>query len=305
MKRAAVLLVTVIIVCTALALGGCEQNVGEAKGSGTYTDDIGRQVTLDGIPERLVSISPACTEILFALGLGEKVVGVTEYCNYPEEASELEKVGTFTTPNQEAIVALDPDLVLATGGLQEELIDSLEQLGLTVYVVNPNTFSETVETIREIGKLTGAEQEAGEVAEDMQARADAIAAAVKQKTSAGAPTPKVFYEIFFENNVWTAGSDSVISDLVRLAGGENLGDADSSDYYEFSVERLVAEDPDVYLVGSGSMASPGDITTRSGWDSIQAIQGGRVYVVDEDLVYRTGPRLIDGLEAIYADVWTQ
>lgn len=303
MKRAAITFVAVIIVFAALAFGGCEKNDDGAKGGATYMDDIGRQVTLEGVPERLVSISPACTEILFALGLGDKVVGVTEYCNYPEEAAEREKVGTFTAPNQEAIVALDPDLVLATGGLQEELIDGMEQIGLTVYVVNPNTFAETVETIREVGKITGAELKAGEVADDMQARADVISSDVKQRAAAGAARPKVFYEIFYENNVWTAGSDSIISDLVKLAGGTNLGDADSSDYYEFSVERLVAENPDVYLVGSGSMASPGDITTRSGWDSIKAIQDGRVYVVDEDLVYRTGPRLIDGLEEIYADVW--
>jgi iron complex transport system substrate-binding protein len=306
MKRTFVLLLTIMLALTALALAGCGDEEGEVKaGGGTYTDDLGRTVTLDGVPQRLVSISPACTEILFGLGLGEKVAGVTEYCNYPEEALSVDKVGTFTNPNLETIVALGPDLVLAAGGLQKELLDRMEALGLNVYVVDPTTFAETVETIREVGVITGAEETADEVADDMQARAETIADNVKQKMATGAATPKVFYEIFYENNVWTPGSDSIISDLVGLAGGSNLGDADSSDYYEFSVERLVAEDPDVYLVGSGSMASPGDITSRPGWDGIKAVRDGRVYVVDEDLVYRTGPRLIDGLETIYANIWQQ
>lgn len=289
-----------LLLCLTMMAGCNAKGSGSnTKYAGTFTDDLGRQVNLEGVPQRLVSISPACTEILFALGLGDKVVGDTKYCDHPEEAKTLPKVGTFTTPSLEAIMALAPDLVLATGGLQADLVGRMESMGLKVFVVNPATFDETVETIRRVGGITGTQREADEIAADMNARASGIEASVKAQASSVKAAPKVFYEIFYENNVWTAGSGSIISDLVKRAGGSNMGDAESSDYYEFSVERLIADNPDVYLVGSGSMASPGDITTRSDWSTINAIRDGRVYVIEEDLVYRTGPRLIDGLEAIY------
>ena len=192
--------------------------------------------------------------------------------------------------------------MLATAGVQSDMVDRMVSVGLKVYVVNPATFDDTVTVIRDIGALTGTEKEAEAIAADMEERAAAIAEKVDEERDNGTSSPQVFYEIFYESNVWTAGSDSIISDLIKLAGGTNLGDADSSDYYEFSVESLIEENPDVYLVGSGSMANPGDITAREGWDRIDAVRNGRVYVIDEDLVYRTGPRLIDGLESIYAAI---
>jgi len=296
-----VLLIAVSLFVLSVMLVGCV-NKGGSQGEArpvAYVDDLGREVTLGEVPERIVSISPACTEILFALGLGDKVVGVTEYCDYPEEALAKPKIGTFTKPNLEAILSLEPDLVLATGGVQAEVLGRMEELGLTAYAVNPTTFDQTVHTIREIGKMAGASARAEEIARDMEERAAAIARQVSEGEAAGRPRPRVFYEIFYENNVWTVGSGSIISDLISLAGGQNIGDVDASDYYEFSVERLMAENPEVYLVGSGSMSNPGDITQRPGWDRIDAVKNGRVYVIDEDLVYRTGPRLIEGLEAIH------
>jgi iron complex transport system substrate-binding protein len=301
----ALVLVFCALLCTA-AFSGCGNSEGGTEPAGgprVFTDDLGREVTLEGIPERIVSVSPANTETLFALGLGDKVVGVTEYCDYPEEALAKEKIGTFTEPNLEAVLAQDPDLVLATGGVQIDLLDRMEESGLTVYAVNPVTFDQTVASILQIGKLTGADRQAEEIATEMNARAVDIARRVNDMEAEGKERPSVFYEIFYENSVWTAGSDSVISDLIRLAGGENIGDADSSEYYEFSVERLLAENPQVYLVGSGSMFVPGDITGRSGWERMDAVRDGRVYVIDENLVYRTGPRLIEGLEVIHAALY--
>lgn len=289
-----------------LALSGCGGSDGgtpRKEGPMTFTDDLGREVVLDGIPGSIVSVSPANTEILFALGLGDKVVGVTEYCDYPAEALKKEKIGTFTTPNLEAILALDPDLVLATGGVQADQLDRMQELGLTVYAVNPVTFDQTVATILEIGELTGAEARAWEIVSDMNSRAVDVARRVAEAEKEGLERPRVFYEIFYDNGVWTAGRGGIISDLIRLAGGENIGDADTSEYYEFSVERLLAEDPQVYLVGSGSMFKPGDITARSGWERMDAVRNGRVYVIEENLVYRSGPRLIEGLEAIHAALY--
>jgi cobalamin transport system substrate-binding protein len=309
MKRlsAALALMFCMLLClTAFSgCGGSGDGTEPAEGPQVFTDDLGRDVTLEGIPERIVSISPACTETLFALGLADKVVGVTEYCDYPAEALAKPKVGTFTEPNLEAVLAQDPDLVLATGGVQVDLLDRMEESGLTVYAVNPVTFDQTVASILQIGELTGTQAQAEEIVADMNARAVDVARRVNEMEAAGKERPRTFYEIYYENSVWTAGSDSVISDLIRLAGGENIGDADSSEYYEFSVERLLAEDPQVYLVGSGSMFVPDDITGRSGWERIDAVANGRVYVIDENLVYRTGPRLIEGLEAIHAALYPQ
>lgn len=289
-----------------VSLAGCAgSNVkGQVARPASFTDDLGREVIVVEVPQRIVSISPACTEILFALGLEDRVVGVTQYCDYPPEAAEKPKIGTFTTPNLEAIMALQPDLVLSTGGVQTDTLDRMDQLGLTVYAVNAATFDKTVEDIRQVGEITGTSARAEEIARDMEDRAAAIDLEVEESQATGKGRPRVFYEIFYENSVWTAGSSSIISDLIDRAGGENIAAVESADYYEFSVERLIAENPQVYLVGSGSMADPGDITGRQGWDRIAAVKDGRVYVIDENLVYRTGPRLIDGLEAIH-DVISQ
>jgi cobalamin transport system substrate-binding protein len=298
LPTAACLLLALALLPALAGCGGTAQVTAKERPA-SFTDDLGRPVVLEQPPERIVSVSPACTEILFALGLGDKVVGVTEYCNYPEEAAQKPKIGTFTTPNLESIITLKPDLVLATGGVQKDLLDRMEQLGLAVYAVDASTFDGTVKDIRNVGDLTGTSSAAEAIAKDMEDRAEVIAKDVADRQAAGSVSPRVFYEIFYENNVWTAGSGSVISDLINRAGGVNIADVQASDYYEFSVERLMADNPDVYLVGSGSMSNPGDVKARSGWERLDAVKNGRLYVVSDDLVYRTGPRLIDGLEAIY------
>lgn len=307
-KVSFVFVMTAVLLAIVFTVAGCGSSGNNGKADakevrGTFTDDTGRVVKIESTPERIVSVSPACTEILFALGLGSKVKGVTEYCDYPEAAKPKPKIGTFEKPNIEAIVNAKPDLVLATGGLQKEILDEMEDLGLTVYAVYPKTFSGTVAAINDIGKITGTQDKASELTGDMLERARAIESDVAERGVPRADRPKVFYEVYYENSVWTAGSDSVISDLIRLAGGNNIGDLDNSDYYEFSVEKLVSENPDIYLVGSGSMSDPGDIGTRPGFDQLKAAKDGSVYVIDENLVYRTGPRLIDGLEKIYECIY--
>ncbi len=307
LRRRSLFTVLALCILAASLLSGCggSENKGEERRPGVFADDLGREVTLEEVPSRIVSVSPACTEILFALGLGDKVVGVTEFCDYPEEALEKEKIGTFTTPNLEAIVALNPDLVLATGGVQAEVLGRMEELGLTVYAVNPTTFDETLATILEVGEITGATRRADEIVTDMNQRAVEVARRVSEMEARGKARPRVFFEIYYENNVWTVGKGSIISDLIRLAGGENIGDLESGDYYEFSVEALMSQNPQVYLVGSGSMFNPGDITSRPGWDRMDAVRDGRVYVIEENLLYRTGPRLIEGLEAVHAALYPE
>lgn len=294
------------VLLAAAFLAGCGNGEGGgAAGARVFTDDLGREVALEGIPQRMVSISPACTEILFALGLGDRVVGVTEYCDYPEAAREKAKIGTFTSPSLESILAQEPDLVLAAGGVQLEFLERMEESGLAAYVVDPAGFDATVACILELGELTGAAREAEEIAADMNARAADVARGVREAEAGGRGRPRVFYEIFYDNNAWTAGRGSIVSDLIRLAGGDNIGDVETADYFEFSLEALVDANPQVYLAGSGSMSDPGEIAARPGWGRMEAVSEGRVHVIEENLVYRTGPRLIQGLELIHAAIYAR
>lgn len=289
----------------ALSISGCGKTTG---GGGsrptTYTDDLGRKVRISEVPRRIVSAAPANTEILFALGLGDRVVGVTKYCDYPSQAKKKPKVGEFSKLSVEAIIAAKPDLVLATGGVQKEGVDKLDELGITVYTVFPRTFKGTVGSIRKIGTITGTGDKAEELTSDMEKRAEKVREAASREQSKGKAKPKAFYEIFYEETgIWTAGRRSVISDLIKLAGGVNLADIKASDYYQFTLEGLFQENPDVYLFGSGSMSNSGDVGKRPGWGNLNAVKNGRVYVINEDLIYRAGPRLIDGLEEVFKDLY--
>jgi iron complex transport system substrate-binding protein len=288
----------------ALAASGCGGKGGKGGRPAVYTDDLGRKVTIEKVPERIVSAAPANTEILFALGLGDKVVGVTKYCDYPPAAKKKPKIGEFSKLNVEAIVAAKPDLVLATGGVQKEVLDKLDDLAVPVYAVDASTFKGTVSNIEKIGTMTGTEKEAREIADDMEKRAQKVRDAAGVAQTEGTTKPVVFYEIFYEETgVWTAGQKGIISDLIKLAGGTNVGDQNESDYYQFNLESLFQADPDVYLVGSGAMSKPGDVAGRPGWDNLEAVRNGKVYLINEDLIYRTGPRLIEGLEAVVKDLY--
>lgn len=297
----------VVALCVlALAASGCGGKGGNGGRPTVYTDDLGRKVTIEKVPERIVSAAPANTEILFALGLGDKVVGVTKYCDYPPAAKKKPKIGEFSKLNVEAIVAAKPDLVLATGGVQKEVLGKLDDLAITVYAVDASTFDETVSNIKKIGTMTGAGDKADDIARDMENRAEKVRDAVAGAMPKGEAKQRVFYEIFYEETgVWTAGQKGIISDLIKLAGGTNIGDLEKSDYYQFNLETLFRENPDVYLVGSGAMSNPGDVAGRPGWDNLEAVRKGRVYVINEDLIYRTGPRLIDGLEAVFTDLYPE
>ncbi len=297
----------VVALCVlALAASGCGGKGGNGGRPTVYTDDLGRKVTIEKVPERIVSAAPANTEILFALGLGDKVVGVTKYCDYPPAAKKKHKIGEFSKLNVEAIVAAKPDLVLATGGVQKEVLGKLDDLAITVYAVDASTFDETVSNIKKIGTMTGAGDKADDIARDMENRAEKVRDAADRAQSEGEAKQRVFYEIFYEETgVWTAGQKGIISDLIKLAGGANIGDLEKSDYYQFNLETLFRENPDVYLVGSGAMSNPGDVAGRPGWDNLEAVRKGRVYVINEDLIYRTGPRLIDGLEAVFTDLYPE
>ncbi len=267
----------------------------------THTDLLGRVVTLDARPERIISLAPSITEILFAIGAGDQVVGRTEFCNYPPEAEALTVVGGFTsdTISVETILDLEPDLVLAGSIYQADLVETLEGAGLTVFADEPASLAEIEASILTLGEMTDNTSGAEAVAADMQERADAVAAAVAAIPEAERVT--VFYEIWHEP-LMTTSNATVQGELIALAGGVNIFGDLEEDWPTISAEEIIARDPQVILGPSshGDQLTADVIAAREGWGDLTAVQEGAIYIVDGDTVSRPGPRVIDALEDIAA-----
>lgn len=263
------------------------------------TDGLGREVTLAAVSERIVSLAPSNTEILFAVGAGGDVVGVTEYCDYPEEAREIENIGGFSAKSisVEKIVSLEPDLVVASGGVQQPVVEALEQVGVPVIALAPSDFEDVYENILLIGQVTGHEAQATEVVEEIRTRMDAVAekvAAVPREKR-----PRVFWEVFDEP-LMTAGPSTFTGQMIELAGGVNIFADVTEDYPQINPEEVIARDPDV-IIGPDSHAdklTPEQVAARPGWDQIEAVKDGRIHLIDGDIASRPGPRLADAVEAM-------
>jgi iron complex transport system substrate-binding protein len=259
----------------------------ESPSARTFVDDLGRLVAINGTPQRIISLAPSNTEILFALGLGDKVVGVTDYCDYPPEAVEKEKVGGYINPDIEKIVALKPDLVLVAYGTPMDVIDSMVGLGLTVFGIKTTNLDDLLNDIRTIGKITGKEAKANALTSEMESKIKAITDA----TSELEQRPRVFY-IVWNDPLWTAGSDTFINELIEKAGGVNICQ-NITGYSEISLEAVLASNPEIIITSEGSYAWAMNATELA---STNASQTGRIYTVDDNLIQRPGPRLVEGLE---------
>jgi iron complex transport system substrate-binding protein len=256
----------------------------------TITDDAGREVTIDEAPERIVSLAPANTEILFAIGMGDALVGVTTYDDYPPEVESIPEVGDFVTPNMEAISAAEPDLVLGTTGIQEDVISRLEDLGIAVVAVDPQDLEEVFAAIEMVGDACGRDAEASAITEEMRAELSGIDEAVGDIEAV-----ECFVEIAQEP-LFTAGSGTLIDDLVTAAGGRNV--VTEEGYVAYSAEQLLQHDPAVYLATLGSMSDPSELQDRPGFDTLEAVREGRVHVLEDNLVSRPGPRIVEGVRTI-------
>lgn len=255
----------------------------------TITDDSGRQVTIPAEPKRVVSVAPSNTEIVFAIGKGDVLVGRSEFDEYPPEALEIDSIGGYAPPNYELILSKEPDLVLVIGGSGETTNKLINEYGLTVVVIDSESFSDVYDAIRLIGQILNAQEKAEQVASEMEQRVNEIAAKAAQAET----RPKVFYEVW-DDPLMTAGKGTFIDELIRLAGGENVGAAVEG-WSGFSMEQVVAADPDIIM--AGSYFDTAGIAARPGWSEIKAMKEGKVYPVeDPDLVTLPGPRLVQGLE---------
>jgi iron complex transport system substrate-binding protein len=260
-------------------------------------DDLGRNVTIPEKPARIISLYPSFTETLFALGAGEKVVGVTKYCDYPPEASHKDQVGGVTTVDLEKVVTLNPDLILVDARLQKELVNGLENFGLTVVALYPKNLEEIIENIRLIGKVTGYEQEAQKLTADIEKRVKFITD--RTKRLADSERPRVFYLVWYDP-LKTMGPGSLVDELLQFAGGQNIAADAKEEVAAYSFEMVVHRNPQVIILAGGSMMSitVDELKALEQWQVIDAVKQDRVYMIDAALIAGARPRIVDGLEMI-------
>lgn len=259
-----------------------------------FTDGSGRVVTIQRRPERIISLAPSNTEILFAVGAGEQVVGVDSFSNFPEGVNERASVGTLRSPSYEVIVGLDPDLIIVTD-ITGDHGQRLLGLGYPVVHVSPENLTEIYEGILLIGSMTGHRQKAEQVVNDMQMHVDQIVNTVSGVTDEQKPT--VFYEVWGDP-LMTAGPGSFMHELIELAGGINIASDTGVAWPLFSLETIVERDPAVILTTFTDTVEQLLSGARPAWKGIRAVDEKRVYLMVEDEMARPGPRIVLGLAGV-------
>lgn len=261
------------------------------------TDDAGRTVTIAAQPQRIVSLAPSNTEIVCALDACDRLMGVTDFDDYPAEVTDVPKVVVNTVVDVEKVVAADPDLILAAGNelTPSAVITQLADLGYPVMALYPESLDDVLADIRLVGEALDAAGEAAAVVADMEYRIEVVRHAVPSVV------PVVFYEVgFFDGTIYTAGEDSFLASLIEAAGATPVtGDALTT---SISLEDLLAADPQIILLGDAAYdasIAPESVAARPGWEGLTAVQTGNVFVIAEDpVITRPGPRIVDGLEAL-------
>jgi iron complex transport system substrate-binding protein len=260
----------------------------------TFTDEMGRSIELDSPPKRIISLAPHITEIVFDLGLGDKLVGVTQYSDYPEAAKKIDRVGSYVRLNIEKIISLEPDLVISTaGGNPREVVERLATLGLKVYVIHPKKMEDIYSNISSIAAITGRKEAGEKLAKGMKKRVDTIVNKVK-----GLVRPKVFLQLG-ASPLLTASENTFIDDLLKKAGGSNIASAEPARYPVYSMEEVINQGPDIII--TMLMGSERDVAAKEYWEKwsiIPAVKNGRLFNIDPSLVNRPSPRLAEGLEIV-------
>ena len=267
----------------------------------TLTDSLGRQVRLSQPAERIVSLAPSTTEILFAIGAEDTIVARSGLCDYPAAALELPSIGQlYPRLNAEAVVLLSPDLVLAAGVTHPQDVERLAKLGYAVYATSVSRgFDDIYRDIEAVGSLTGHTEGAASLLADLRRRVAVVEARSRQRSR----RPRVFVEMDATDTSrpWTAARGSFIDALVRLAGGENVVRVTGDAYVQVSLEALIVGDPEFILVNGGARGVQlEEVRARVGWSVLTAVREGNLVAIDADLISRPGPRVVDGLEQLAA-----
>ena len=290
---------TIAFMCFALILSACGAT-SAAPAELTFKDGLGRTVKLSGPAQKIVSLAPSNTELLFAVGAGKQVVGHDDFSDYPAEAKAIPSVGGLDKYNYEQLVSLKPDLVLLAEINTPEQVSKLESLGLNVYYLsNPKTIEDMYVNLQIVASLTGHEKDTATLIESLKSRV----AAVDEKIKSASTKPVVFYELDSTDPAkpYTVGPNTFMDLLITRAGGINITTAAGiqDSYPQLSVEQLVSSDPDLIVLGDSMWGiSVESVGQRPGWEKLKAVTGQKVFPFDDNTVSRPGPRLVDGLEAL-------
>ncbi|MBI4855473.1 MAG: ABC transporter substrate-binding protein [Acetobacterium woodii] len=306
------LLVIFVILTLMVSVTGCQQSsatqvtsaVETKNGAVTYpltvTDDMGNTVTLDKEPQKIVSLSPATTEILFAVDAGDKVVGRTDYDNYPEAALAVPSIGDFNAPNVEKIIALTPDLVLASNFISDDIRQQLEATGAKVLVFSPVSIDGIMNDIITVGEVTNtnnqASQEVTKMTADRQTIIDKVKTAAAQKS--------VFIDV---GDFFSAGPGSMLDSMLTDINAKNIAADAATPWPQLSTEQIITSNPDVYI---SLYSTPEQIKATPGFDKITAIKNNQIAYYaflspNSDLVQRPGPRIVEGLALLAKDVYPE
>ena len=320
MKKSLISIIAIIVIVTIVSAAFIYLNYNSPNNSNNSTlsviDDEGYTTTFTSIPQRIISLAPSNTQILFAIGLGDKVVGITDYDHYPYnftawiEAGNITSIGGFSTPNKETIASLSPDLILATP-INDPDVVTLRDLGYKVLVLNPNDVGGVLSDISLVGKAAGADSDAASLVDSLTSQISAIEAKI---ASANLPKPKVYYEVWTPP-LMSAGNGSFINDVILKAGGINIFGSETQQYPSVSSETVVQSNPDVIMLPT-EMANTGeapfygsvaDVKARPGWSTISAVENDRVIIVSGDLFAEAGPRIAEQIavaaEAFYPELF--
>ncbi|MBI9052029.1 MAG: cobalamin-binding protein [Anaerolineaceae bacterium] len=290
-----------LILLFALLLGACNvQSAAPAADTNiVLIDGLGREVRLAEPAMRIVSMAPSNTEIIYAVGAGDALVGRDEFSNYPEEALDIASIGGGMEDfNLETITALDPDLVLAAEINPPEIVDALEKLDIPVYYLsNPHDFAGLYENLITVGTLSGHEADAIALSDSLQVRVENILNAVaKQET-----IPTVFFELDASESAkpWTSGGGTFVDYLISMAGAQNIAADVTDEWVQYSQENLIIQNPDIIILADAKWGITTDmVKERPGWETLSAVANDAIYPIDDDLTSRPGPRLADGLETL-------
>ena len=254
-----------------------------------FTDDLGRAVHVPETVESVVSLAPNLTEIVFAVGAGDKLVGVTTFCDYPAEAKSIRKVSDTQKPNIESIIALKPQVVfVSTASQLEAFTKTLDEQNISVFVTSPKTLDDIYASIEKVGRITGNGQRAEELIQELRSRVATV-----RSSAADGTVPKIFVQIDKES-LYTVGRDSYINDLISRAGGASATADLATAYPKISKEAALAMNPDVIIISD----SEGNREPNEAFRNSPAVKSGRVYLINADLLSRPGPRVVDALEQI-------
>lgn len=300
LKKVLVVFLSLIMITSLVACGKYNkvedkknaENIATTKYPLTIKDSYDREVTIDKEPERIISLGPNVTEAIYALGKGDKLVGRTDFCDYPVEVKNVASVGSLQTPSIEKILELKPDIVIASTHFPKDVLKKLEDLTVKVVALyGEDSFEGAYNTLEKMGEVLNAKEKANEVVNNMKEKVEYVASKVK-----GHNTPSLYYVIDFgQYGDFTATGDTFIHKMILMAGGKNI--ADDAKGWKYSIEKVLEKNPSMVIVPKYFDAK-GRIVKTNGYKDLEAIKNGKLFEIDNNMLDRQGPRLADGLEEL-------